>query len=154
VKKSSLILIVMCGLLLGGCGKGGGASEPRYAGPAKNDVDFAKDAFHLLGEGDQSVEGMIDWEQMNMVGVADVGSMYRPINGESGRRAFRKSFIAGYSKSFKGGGGTTANLTNWREQSRDASRTVVAADGHEGKMILITVAHADGQQKVTAFELK
>jgi hypothetical protein len=81
--------------------------------------------------------------------------MYRQMSGgEEMRSRFRKGFINGYSSSFKKSGGSVVSLSNWREQSRDSSQTVVAADGPGGKLLLMTVTHIDGQQKVSTFDLK
>jgi hypothetical protein len=152
VKRSIVILIALCGLLLGGCSQA--SKKSVRTGPPVNDIEFAREVFTLLQDGDMAAEDMLDWEHLNMSGVADVGSMYRQINGEDARARFRTGFINGYSSSFKKSGASVASLSNWREQSRDATNTQVAADGPGGKLFLMTVTHIDGQQKVSAFDLK
>jgi hypothetical protein len=152
VQKSLLISIALCGLLLGGCSKP--AQQSVRSGAPKNDIEFAKEAFGLLVEGDQAVAGLIDWEHLKMLGI-DVGSMYRGLPDKTGERdRFTTGFINGFSSSFKKSGGKMENTFNWREQSRDSSGTIVAADGPGGKVLLITVARIDGQQKVSTLELK
>jgi hypothetical protein len=153
VKQSILILMVLCGLLLGGCSK---SSNPPavYNGPPLNDTEFAKEVFRLLAEGDDGVTAMIDWEHLSLLGV-DVGAMYKNISSEGeARPRFIKGFINGYSRSFKEKGGKVENASNWREQSRDATNTVVAADNQAGQAMLMTVTHIDGHQKVSKMELK
>ena len=145
--------MVLCGLLLSGCAKGSTAPA-FYTGPPLNDTEFAKEVFRLLAEGDDRVTAMIDWENLNLLGV-DVGAMYKGISdtGEA-RPRFIKGFINGYSKSFKSKGGSVENASNWREQSRDAANTIVAADNQAGQAMLMTVTHIDGHQKVSRMELK
>ncbi len=124
-----------------------------YTGPPLNDIEYAKKVFQLLGDGDESVKSMIDWEHLKMMGV-DVGALYTNTRGDAARDIETSSFIRGYSNSFKKSGGSVANLTNWREQSRDATNTVVAADSQRGQLVLITITHINGQQKVSTLELK
>jgi hypothetical protein len=124
-----------------------------YTGPPLNDIEYAKKVFQLLGDGDETVKSMIDWEHLNMMGI-DVGALYTKTSGDAARDKETSDFIRGYSNSFKKSGGSVENLTNWREQSRDATNTVVAANSQRGQLILITVAHLNGQQKVSKLELK
>ena len=151
MRKSILVLIALCSLLLSGCAK---SSQPTaYTGPPLNDVEYAKKVFQLLADGDDSVKPMIDWEHLKMMGV-DVGAMYTSTSGEAARDKETTNFIRGYSNSFKKSGGTVEALTNWREDSRAGANTVVAADIRSGQRLLITVAHVDGQQKVSTLEIK
>lgn len=155
MKRSIVILIALCGLLLGGCSQTNQSSKKSVrTGPPVSDIEFAKEVFQLLQDGDMAAEDLLDWEHLKMVGVADVGPMYTQIDGEDSRARFRKGFINGYSSSFKKSGGSVVSLSNWREQSRDATNTQVAADGPGGKLLLMTVTHIDGQQKISTFELK
>jgi hypothetical protein len=144
---------MLCGLLFSGC-KSSSKHVARAGGPPKNDVEFAKEVFQLLAEGDEAVEEMLDWEHMKVNGILDVGAGYRNITEEDERDSFRKAFIKGYANNFNKSGGRVENLSNWREQSRDSSNTVVAAEGMNRKLVLFTVTHINGQQKVSTFELK
>jgi hypothetical protein len=149
VKQSILILIVLCGLLLGGCAKS--SNQPAfYTGPPLNDTEFAKEVFRLLAEGDEGVTPMLDWEHLNLLGN-DIGTVYK---GNNNQPKFINDFISSYSRSFKARGGKAENASNWREHSRDANNTVVAADNQAGQSMLITVTHVDGHQKVTKMELQ
>lgn len=152
MRKLIPVLIVLCGLLLSGCSKSS-SKQYVYTGPQLNDIEYAKKVFQLLAEGDESVKAMIDWEHLKMMNI-DVGAMYTKTSGDDARDKNVSDFIKGYSTSFKKSGGSIDNLSNWREQSRDAANTVVAADGQMGQHILITVAHPNGQQKVSTLELK
>jgi PBP1b-binding outer membrane lipoprotein LpoB len=152
VRKSIPVLIVLCGLFLSGCAKSS-SKQYNYTGPQLNDIDYAKKVFQLLADGDEAVKSMIDWEHLKMMNV-DVGAMYTKTSGDDARDKNVTDFIKGYSTSFKKTGGSINNLSNWREQSRDATNTVVAADGQMGQHLFITVSHPNNQQKVSTFELK
>jgi len=152
MRKSILILICICGLLFTGC-KGTKQSTGAAGEPPKSDVDFAKQAFQLLANGSDDAADMIDWENFKTMGL-DVGEQYKKVDSDSSRDNFRKSFIRGFSNSFKSSGGSVSTATNWREQSKDGSTTVVALDAPNGKTLLITVTHPDGQQKVSALDAK
>jgi hypothetical protein len=146
------ILIFICAFLVIGC-KGKQSGARTNSGPPKSDVDFAKDTFKLLADGDLAAAEMIDWEHLNVAGM-DAGASYRALSNEAGRKGFHESFIRSYSSSFKSSGGNAGALSKWREQSKDASQTVVAADAPNGNSILITVSHPEGQQKVSVLALK
>jgi hypothetical protein len=151
VKKSIPVLIVLCGLLLSGCAK---SSQPAvYTGPPLNDVEFAKKVFEFLADGDETVKGMLDWEHLKMLGI-DVGALYTKTSGDAARDKETSDFIRSYSNSFKQRGGSVGNFSNWREQSRDATNTVVVADVPTGQHISMTVTHINGQQKVSTMEIK
>lgn len=147
---SILIIICCCGFLAAACKS---SKKSARTGPPKSDVDFARDVFRMMAEGDMAVEEMIDWEHLSVAGM-ETGSTYKALNSEASRENYRKSFIKGYSSSFKSSGGSVDVLSNWREQSKDSSRTIVAADWPEGKSLLVTVSHADGQQSVSALEIR
>ena len=153
MKKSILILIITCGFLFIGCKGGTTRQHVRPAGPPKSDVDFAKDVFQMMGDGNTDVIDMLDWENLKMVGV-DIGEQYRAASGDSAREAFQESFLRGYSNSFKSSGGNAAAMKNWREQSKDPSNTVVAGDVPNGQTLLITVTHTNGQQYVSSLQIK
>lgn len=151
MKQSILILtILICGLLLVGCK---GSKSSARTGPPKSDVDFAKEVFRLLADGDQSVADLIDWDNLSVAGI-DAGGNYKSMTTEASKETFRNSFIKGYSTSFKNSGGNPNVLKNWREQSKDGSKTIVAADGPNGKTLLLTVVHTNGQQYVSTLDIK
>lgn len=150
MKQLTLMLIVICGFMLVGCKLN---KKSARTGPPKSDVDFAKEAFRLMAEGDAAASDVIDWEHLSVAGV-DAGATYRAMSNETARENFRQSFLRSYSSSFKASGGSVDAATNWREESKDSSKTVVIADGTNGKKLLITVVRADGEQKVSAIDLK
>ena len=152
MKQSIIILIVVCGLLLGCSSKS--SKQTARTGPPKNDMEFAKEVFELLAEGDQAVAELIDWENLKMLGI-NVGETYRRIKDEGELRArFGKGFIRGYSNSFKKSGGRVGDTSNWREQSRDSLNTFIIADAPGAKVLSMTVTHIDAQQKVSTIDLK
>ncbi|MBV9470731.1 MAG: hypothetical protein JOZ57_15940 [Abitibacteriaceae bacterium] len=120
-------------------------------GVAKTDVDFAKDAFTRLANGDTAAENLIDWETFTSLGV-NVGAQYNALPNEAAKGGFRTGFITSFSKSFQATGARAESLTNWRIQSQEAAKTVVAADTPKNAVLLLTVAKRDGQQKITALE--
>lgn len=152
MRQAIFALIIICGLLFVGCSKSSKTTTAR-TGPPKSDVDFAREVFRLLAEGDESAAEMIDWEHLSMAGL-DVGANYRSLSGDAARANFQKSFIKGYSNSFKASGGTPDAGSNWREQSKDSTQTVVAADGPTGKVLLMTIVHPDGQQKLSVLDTR
>jgi hypothetical protein len=152
MRKSILFLIAFCCLLLSGCAKSSNVATV-YTGPPLNDTEYAKKVFQLLADGDEAVKVMIDWEHLKMLGV-DIGALYTKTSGDEARDKEVTEFIRGYSKSFKSKGATADSVSNWHEQSRDASNTVVAADNSRGQQLLMTVTHINGQQKVSVLELK
>ncbi|HVF55564.1 MAG TPA: hypothetical protein VM934_05390 [Pyrinomonadaceae bacterium] len=129
------------------------AATERAAGePSKGDVEFAREAFERLAGGDASAEEMVDWENLTALGM-DVGAQYK-LAPEARRGAFRKEFLAGFSSSFKKSGGSASTARNWRVESSGGDKTVVATDSPTGVVLLITVTHAGGRQKVSALEPK
>lgn len=96
---------------------------------------------------------MIDWETFKTFGE-DVGSKYWYMPGESGKAAFRQSFIAGYSAAFREKGETMEGLSNWRVQSKEESRTVVTADYSPSLTLVFTVLLKDGRQKLSEVDRK
>ncbi len=124
-------------------GGAGVAAPPAASG----DVEFAREAFRRLAEGDASVEEMIDWD--NLVTLGDnFGAEYRKAN-DAGRAEARRDFVAGFSSSFKEEGGAADRVVNWREGSREDAGTVVAADMPTGARLLLTVTSDGGQRKIS-----
>lgn len=153
MRKSVLMLIfIFSGLLFIGC-KPTLTPHARPAGPPKSDVDFAKQVFQMMADGDINVADMLDWENLKMAG-RDVGAMYKNTTSDSTRDTFQESFLRSYSSSFKSAGGNVSAMTNWREQSKDPSGTVIASDLPNGQTILITVTHKNGLQYVSTVDIK
>jgi hypothetical protein len=149
------LLLAVC-LAAAACGgsKSGGtqpsaATPSADATPALNDVEFAKDVFRRMAEGDPNVESMLDWENLIMPG-GDVAAEYNEIPDEEDRAEFRREFIKGFSSQFKAAGGSTETAANWREESKDdEGRTLVATDSPTGNTLVFTVVREDGRQKVS-----
>jgi hypothetical protein len=131
-----------------------GGRRAAHTGPPVSDVEFAKEVLRLLVEGDEEVTDMIDWEHLILQGNVDAGAKYREAAKDDVADSFTKAFISSFSSSYKRGGGDADLYFNWREQSRDSSSTIVAADGRNGRVLLMTVTHVNGQQKVSAIDIK
>ncbi|HEX7175197.1 MAG TPA: hypothetical protein VF240_07930 [Pyrinomonadaceae bacterium] len=147
-----LLTVVLHAAACGGRKTGEGttpaASAPTADAPALSDVEFAKDVFRRMAEGDPAVEPMLDWETLRMPG-GDVAAEYNEIPGEANRAEFRKNFLKGFSTSFKASGGSAESAKNWREESKDGDRTQVATDSPTGNTLVFTVVRKDGRQKIS-----
>lgn len=123
------------------------AQTPAAQGPS-NEVEVARETFRLLAEGDARVAEMIDWD--NFVSLGDnLGAEYRKAD-DAERAEARDEYVKGFSSSFKEAGGAFDKIENWREASREPTRTVVAADMPTGARLLVTVTPVGGRPKVTA----
>lgn len=115
-----------------------------------NDVQLARRIFQGLASGNQGVQDLIDWEVLKAIGV-DVGKTYSQIKFEKDRADYKTAFFYNFSFSFKSAGGRTSQFFNWREKSRDADNTMVAADtAGQSKVILFTITHKLRVRKLTA----
>lgn len=115
---------------------------------ALSDVEFAKDVFRRMAEGDPAVEPMLDWETLRMPG-GDVAAEYDELEGEADRAEFRRNFLKGFSTSFKAAGGDAESGKNWREESKDGDLTLVATDSPVGNTLVFKVVRKDGRQKLS-----
>lgn len=134
----------------GGVGANGGsnnnAAAPR---PAKPDVDFAREAVEGLLAGDAAVVEDFDWENLKVPGAADAGEAYREMPDDENREEFQQGFVEKFSESFKQSGASVNDLKNWREQSKEGERTVIAVDTTTGKTMHVFVVRRDGRQLVS-----
>ena len=121
--------------------------------PAKDDVAFAKDTVEGLLGGDTSVADAFDWENLKVPG-ADAGAAYSDLPDDENRVGFQRGCIQKFSESFKATGASVADLTNWREQSKQGETTIVAVDTRTGKTMRVYVVHRDGRQQVSELSIK
>jgi hypothetical protein len=136
----------------------GGSSAGNNAGtaadaPAKTDAVFAREAVEGLLNGDQSVAGAFDWENLKVPG-ADAGSAYQELPDDENREGFREGFIRKFSESFKASGASAGDLKNWREQSKEGDATVVAVDTKTGKTMRVYVVRRNGRQQVSELAIE
>lgn len=139
-----------CAACAGGNSNGGPAagSQATGASPAPvGEVEFAREAFRRLVSGEAAAEEVFDWENLKTLGD-DFGAEYRKEADDASKAEARKLFIEEFSASFKSNGGSPESFINWREESRQGDRTIVAADGAEGAKLLVTVARAGDRRKV------
>jgi hypothetical protein len=166
MKRSLLICLLAAGCCLSsGCGgaknQGDRASNTANANggnaatrPAKADVDFAREAVEgLLGGDVAAAAEAFDWENLKVPGVPDAGEAYKEMPDEENREGFRKEFIEEFSGSFKQSGASVSDLKNWREESREGERTIVAVDTATGKTMRVSVVRRDGRQLVSELSI-
>ena len=152
--------LAVCALALFGFAGCAGNKAPAGAGTASvapaatvSDTEFAKAQFASLTEGEATAENALDWENFKSSGV-DVGKIYAGMKSEPEKAAFRKSFVEGFSKSFKSSGATAGDVSNWRVESESPAQTTVIGDATSGKKIVITVVKNGGEQKMSAMEIR
>jgi hypothetical protein len=139
----------------GGAGSAGSENGNNAAvRPAKTDVVFAREAVEALLGGDAAAAAdAFDWENLKVPGM-DVGESYREMPEDENADEVRKEFIDNFSESFKQSGASTSDLKNWREQSKEGERTIVAADTTTGKIMRIAVVRRDGRQLVSELSIE
>ena len=137
-----------CGGKKTGEGATNASAPPAADVAALSDVEFARDVFRRLAEGDPAVEPMLDWDTLKMPG-GDVATEYDKLEDEEDRAEFRTGFIKGFARSFKASGGSAESALNWREESKEDGRTQVAADSQTGNTLVFTVVRKDGRQKLS-----
>ena len=148
-----------CGGTKTGGGDNAGASRGGSAGgnstaarPAKADVVFAREAVEGLLGGDASVAEAFDWENLKVPG-AEAGAAYREMPDDENREEFRQGFIEKFSESFKQSGASVDDLKNWREQSKEGERAIVAVDTTTGKTMRVIVVRREGRQLVSELSI-
>jgi len=168
MKQSLLLFLLAAGCCLSpGCGGaktgggdgGAGVSRVGSAGgnsaaarPAKADVVFAREAVEGLLGGDASVAEAFDWENLKVPG-ADAGAAYQEMPDDENREEFRQGFIEKFSESFKQSGASVDDLKNWREQSKEGERAIVAVDTTTGKTMRVIVVRREGRQLVSELSI-
>lgn len=139
----------------GGCAGNQTPTGATGAVPANktSDVDFAKTNFTALTEGDTTMQTALDWDNFKSSGI-NVGEIYAKMPDETQKSAFRESFIAGFSKSFKDSGARASDVSNWRVETESPAQTVVIGTAASGKTIAITVGKSAGERKMSALEIR
>jgi hypothetical protein len=166
MKRSLLLFLLATGCFLSsGCRAkdqaAGGAGNARSvnggdaagAKAAKTDVVFARETVEGLFGGDVGVADAFDWENLKVPGM-DVGESYREMPEDENPDEVRKEFIDNFSESFKQSGASVGDLKNWREQSKEGERTIVAVDTTTGKTMHVTVVRRDGRQLVSDLSIE
>jgi hypothetical protein len=165
MKRSLLLFLLAAGCCLswgcraknqaaGGAGNagsvGGNAADGRAS---KTDVVFAREAVEGLFGGDAGVADAFDWENLKVPGI-DVGESYREMPEDENPDEVRQEFIENFSASFKESGANAGDLKNWREQSKEGERTIVAVDTTTGKTMRVTVVRREGRQLVSELSIE
>ena len=167
MKRSLLLFLLAAGCCLSsGCrakNQGGGAAGNTgnangggnnvAAKPMKDDVVFAREAVEGLLGGDVAVADAFDWENLKVPGAADAGEAYKEMPDDENREGFRKEFIEEFSGSFKQSGASVSDLKNWREESREGERTIVAVDTTTGKIMRVLIIRREGRQLVSELSI-
>jgi hypothetical protein len=143
-----VIFLFALGCNLGSKGGGVPVSNRSFA----NDADFARESLTLLANGDNSVEGMLDWETFKVSGK-QVGTQYNDLTTDTEREAFRKAFISSFSQSFKSTGASLDRVEKWQETGKEGDNTLVTASLPGAPGLVLTVTHRDGHQRLAAIEI-
>ncbi len=151
-KKLHLVALLACltVVALAGCGSKGPTNEPVTLADA-DVVEFARSTFGSLSRGEVAAADKIDWERFKAM-AQDVGRMYNMMPSDSERKAFRESFIKSFSKSFTDKGASADSLSNWRVDSKETTKVVVAASTPNGKSLKVTVTTSGGQPKMSGLD--
>lgn len=153
--RKLIFVLMVAGLFFSACmagGQGSARQPTKPPPPLKPEVDFARDTFMQLVKGDPAVEDMLDWETLRSFN-SDAGSAYSLMPGEAAKAAFRKSFIQGFSEPYRSSGDIPywlKGISNWRIESKEATKAIVIADHPSGKTLEFTVLLKDGRQKLSS----
>lgn len=152
--KNLLLALLVISLFALGCNMGGKgkSSMPVSTRTFASDTDFAREAMTLLTNGDNSVEGMIDWENFR-VSDQQVGPQYNVIPTDTGKEAFRKAFVESFSKSFKASGADISKIKEWQDAGKDGDNTKVSASLPGASGLMLTISHKDGHQRLAAIDV-
>ena len=118
-----------------------------------SDTEFAKQGFRALTLDEPTAQTAFDWDNLNTMGT-DVGQMYRSLETEDEKDAFRTSFTSTFSQDFLKGGASADNMLNWRVQQENAQIATIIANNPNTKMtITVDVSNNGGTQKITSFNM-
>jgi len=155
---AALLVVLALGLFQAGnsASLAGGAPVQASAPPSgkntdSSDVKFARTTFTKLANGDQAVAGDIDWEHFKASGQ-DIGAIYNSFHDEPNHKAFRKSFISSFSKSFRDTGARAESLKNWKVKSSNGNQTVVSGETLSKSHLLITISKKSSNKKMAGIQ--
>ena len=117
----------------------------------QGEVGFCRETLGNLVNDRQSAQRQIDWEHLQAVGL-DVGKTYTQLPDEPARAQYRKAFVDNFAMGFRRVEGNLAAFRNWRVQTRDGSRIVVAAEYEAKHKTLLFSLPAVGDKKIEAIQ--
>lgn len=115
-----------------------------------NEISRCRTMFSALVRGSYSAQKQIDWEKLKALDV-DVGATYSQFPDGQQRLNYQKTFVKSFALGFKQMGGELAGFRNWRVYTKDAEKTVIAAD-YRGQTLLLTFSKVG--KKLTALQWK
>ena len=117
----------------------------------QGEAGFCREVLRNLVNDRQSAQRQIDWEHLQAVGV-DVGKTYTGLPDDQARAQYRKAFIDNFAMGFRRVEGNLSAFRNWRVQTRDGNRIVVAADYEAKHKTLLFSLPAVGGKKIEAIQ--
>ena len=121
-----------------------------YLNIKNQDINFSRRVFAGLIKGRHSVQKLIDWENLQAVGV-DVGQTYSALPNGKERADYQRAFVERFSLGFRQVGGDFKSFTNWRLYDNAPEVAIVAADYKDNKTILFTLSKYE-RKKLTAIQ--
>ncbi len=118
-------------------------------GIPKGEVSFCRNIFKGLTERRQSIQKLIDWENLKALGV-DIGATYNQLPNAKEKSDYRREFIKNFSASFRGAGGRFVAFSNWRKYKHSGPDTIIAADYLTKAKTILFVFSGYGKKKLTA----
>lgn len=115
------------------------------------DVSFARSTFESLARGDASVANKIDWPVFTSMGN-NAGAAYSLLPSGVEKERFVSNFITQFAASFREGGGSVDQFTNWRVVTHDSQSTEVAAES-PGGILTIIVSERNNDEKVSSINI-
>lgn len=115
---------------------------------AAESLMFVRHVLALLEQGDPMAIDLLAWESLHIAGH-DVGLSFRDIGDQA---AFQAEFIAGVAQVFAESNNAVAEIQNWRVQTREPSKIVIAAELPSEVTIVLTVIMHDQQLLLEGIE--
>jgi len=117
----------------------------------EDDVQFTRRIFNGLCSGNIGVANSIDWTTLVAMDV-DVGKAYTVLSQQN-KADYKKAFFYNFSFAFRASGGKASAFFNWRVNSKDADKTIIACDT-ASKVILFSITTKGGKRKLTAINFQ
>lgn len=125
-----------------------------FATRSRGDADYCRKIFYGLIAGRQSVQSLIDWENLKVLGL-DIGATYNKLPDEKEKANYRAAFIKSFPEGFKRGRGNKEVFTNWKVYGINKDElSICAYDKKQKKTVLFGLAKRGGQKKLISISVK